>query len=647
MEGAARWQLAADGCLVGSLAAPAHHDGHKGRGARLRGEKLSFRRKLLLVFSATIFVVVAAVAGTVSVLTGAAFDRLNGERTLALVRQFQRAFKRRGDDVVEQVEAIAAGDAARRMGLELSRLQPDYGTYVGEAKGIADSQGLDFLEFVDAQGKIIASAQWPAKFGYKDSSLNLAAVSKHAYLKEEDLPQGSALGLFAVRPVRDGEVALYVAGGIRLDKEFLRTLDLPAGMRTLLYQNVAPAFSAQFLIDPSEGPRVAEKIAPLIQKVVADGNEHSETIRWTSNRTDDEMMHAIPLPGQDGAIAGVLLVGSSRREYVELNRRVRDVAMLVGGIGILFAIFMSNWAAWRVTRPVEQLAAAARSVGRGEREVRIDVSSHDEFGELADAFNRMTRELGEQSDRLVQAERVAAWRELARRLAHELKNPLFPLQLTVENLVRAHAHSPQLFEEMFDEGTKTLLAEIANLKSTVTRFSEFSKMPEPHFQPVDVNNLIEQVARVFQAQLESRVRIECRLELEQGLPLIAADSDLLHRAISNLVLNAIDAMPTGGTITLASNRKNSNGVSIKVSDTGSGLSAEERKALFTPYYTTKQNGTGLGLALVQSIVSDHQGKVGVHSRPGQGTTFTIELPRNWERLSAGQGNRQLKIEEPG
>jgi nitrogen fixation/metabolism regulation signal transduction histidine kinase len=332
----------------------------------------------------------------------------------------------------------------------------------------------------------------------------------------------------------------------------------------------------------------------------------------------------------------VLLVGSSRREYVELNRRVRDVAMLVGGIGILFAIFMSNWAAWRVTRPVEQLAAAARSVGRGEREVRIDVSSHDEFGELAEAFNRMTRELGEQSDRLVQAERVAAWRELARRLAHELKNPLFPLQLTVENLVRAHAHSPQLFEEMFDEGTTTLLAEIANLKSTITRFSEFSKMPEPHFQPVDVNNLMQQVARVFQAQLQG-VQIECRLELEQGLPLIAADSDLLHRAISNLVLNAMDALPTGGTITLASNKKNGNGVSIKVSDTGSGLSAEERKALFTPYYTTKQNGTGLGLAIVQSIVSDHHGKVGVHSRAGQGTTFTIELPRNWKRLSAGQG----------
>jgi two-component system sensor histidine kinase AtoS len=202
--------------------------------------------------------------------------------------------------------------------------------------------------------------------------------------------------------------------------------------------------------------------------------------------------------------------------------------------------------------------------------------------------------------------------------------------------VRAHAHSPALFEEIFREGTSTLLAEIANLKSTIARFSEFSKMPEPHFQQVDVNDLIEQVARVFQPQLDSGVKIECRLELEQGLPPIAADADLLHRAIFNLVLNAMDALPNGGAITLASQKKNGNGVAIKVSDTGSGLSAEECKGLFTPYYTTKPQGTGLGLAIVESVVSDHHGRVSVDSTAGRGTTFTIELPSNWERLSGAR-----------
>jgi nitrogen fixation/metabolism regulation signal transduction histidine kinase len=325
------------------------------------------------------------------------------------------------------------------------------------------------------------------------------------------------------------------------------------------------------------------------------------------------------------------MIGSSLRPYVELNRRVRDIALLAGGVGILLMIVISSWAAARVTQPVEQLAAAARSVAAGNLGVKVDITSRDELGELAEAFNRMTRELREQSDRLVQAERVAAWRELARRLAHELKNPIFPLQLTVENLVRAHAQNPEVFEEMFRESTATLLAEIANLKSTIGRFSEFSKMPQPSFQQVDLNDLVQQVTRVFQAQWQSGAKIDCRLELDNNLPVIAADSDLLHRAISNLVLNAMDAMPAGGTITLATSRRADDRVRLEVRDTGSGITPEECERLFTPYYTTKQHGTGLGLAIVQAIVSDHNGTINVHSAPGRDTVFTIELPRNWDK----------------
>jgi nitrogen fixation/metabolism regulation signal transduction histidine kinase len=325
------------------------------------------------------------------------------------------------------------------------------------------------------------------------------------------------------------------------------------------------------------------------------------------------------------------MIGSSLRPYVELNRRVRDIALLAGGVGILLMIVISSWAAARVTQPVEQLAAAARSVAAGNLGVKVDITSRDELGELAEAFNRMTRELREQSDRLVQAERVAAWRELARRLAHELKNPIFPLQLTVENLVRAHAQNPEVFEEMFRESTATLLAEIANLKSTIGRFSEFSKMPQPSFQQVDLNDLVQQVTRVFQAQWQSGAKIDCRLELDNHLPAIAADSDLLHRAISNLVLNAMDAMPAGGTIALATSRRADDRVRLEVRDTGTGITPEECERLFTPYYTTKQHGTGLGLAIVQAIVSDHHGTINVHSTPGRGTVFTIELPRNWDK----------------
>jgi signal transduction histidine kinase len=237
----------------------------------------------------------------------------------------------------------------------------------------------------------------------------------------------------------------------------------------------------------------------------------------------------------------------------------------------------------------------------------------------------MTEELIGQRERLVQSERVAAWRELARRLAHELKNPLFPLQITVENLLRARQNTPEQFDEVFRESTSTLLAEIANLKTIIGRFSDFSKMPAPQLQAVDLDEMLRAVVQLFQGQL-SREPAKIQPELQLGdIPPVSADPVLLRRVVENLVLNAIDAMPNGGTLTFRTTTADKFAV-FELSDTGAGLTPEECERLFTPYYTTKQHGTGLGLAIVQSVVSDHQGSISVRSQKDQGTTFHVELP---------------------
>jgi nitrogen fixation/metabolism regulation signal transduction histidine kinase len=340
--------------------------------------------------------------------------------------------------------------------------------------------------------------------------------------------------------------------------------------------------------------------------------------------------------GKDQPLLGILLIGNSRRSYVELKQRIRDSALLVGGGGIVLAILLSSWAAGRVTRPVEQLATAAQDVAAGNWNARVEIPGSDEIAQLAESFNRMTSELLAQKERLMQAERVAAWRELARRLAHELKNPLFPLQLTVENLLRARSLSPEQFDEIFQESSRTLLAEISNLKGIIGRFSEFSKMPQPHLQRVDVNEVVRGVAQLFQAQLQApeRPAIVCKLELAAHVGAIAADPELLHRALSNLVLNAMDAMPNGGSLMLRT-RRDDGKVVIEVADTGSGLTPEECERIFTPYYTSKQHGTGLGLAIVQSVISDHRGRISVQSAPQRGTTFVIELPDNLDAMESG------------
>lgn len=600
---------------------------------------MSFGRKLLLVFALTVFLSVGAVTWIVSVVTRRVFERANEDQTTALIAQFRREFNRRGDEVAQRVEMIATSEAATRMALAVSRGSNDYGSFVNEAKALADNQQLDFLEFVDQRGIILSSAQWPAKFGYKESSFPSGSpVPKNAFLRQEELPDGAALSLSAIRKVDVGDSQLYLVGGRRLDKDFLESLELPTGMRAMLYRNLAKGFSPELLVAPSGAPQPTSLLAPLIEQVQfgqaqQQPREATALLHWSDNAADDESMHAIPLTGQDNRLLGILLVGNTRRPYVELRNRIRSAALLAGGAGIVLAILFSGWAASRVTKPVEQLADAAREVAAGNWNTRVSVSSTDELGTLAESFNRMTEELLQQREQLVQAERVAAWRELARRLAHELKNPLFPLQLTVENLVRAREQSSEQFDEVFRESSSTLLAEIANLKAIISRFSEFSRMPQPKFQRIQINEIVQNVARLLQGQLRSpeQAPIESKLELAEGLTPIAADPELLHRAFSNLALNAVDAMPQGGTLTF---RTSSHGdrVMVEIADTGAGLTAEECQRLFTPYYTNKAHGTGLGLAIVQSVISDHGGRISVRSEPGRGATFMIELPRSLDKL---------------
>jgi signal transduction histidine kinase len=494
--------------------------------------------------------------------------------------------------------------------------------YVTEAGALAQEYDLDYLELVQPDGSIVSSAQWPAHFGYKEPAI--ANVGQPFFLKEEALGQDPPeTGLFVVRAVPGAESALDIVAGARLDSAFLSSLSAPAGSTLYLYRNSTSSFDASNLIVAGGAISDAVRYRDVIDQARAGGSQSNA--RTVAGNGESLNLTAIPLKSTSGTVIAVLLVANSRRELVEAQQHIRATAYGVAGVGILFAILISLWIAARVSRPVEQLAHAAREVAAGDWDVQVPVASKDEVGLLATAFNRMTQELVSQRERLVQSERVAAWRELARRLAHELKNPLFPLQLTVENMIRAKKVSPEMFEEVFAEGATALTEEIANLKTIIGRFSDFSKMPKPQVIDLDFRDVLTRVIRLYQPSLEQRehpIEIVSKLSADP-LP-VSVDAELMHRAISNLVLNAMDAMPEGGTLTITAARHGSN-VRTRIADTGHGMTAEERERLFTPYYTTKQQGTGLGLAIVQSVIADHHGTILVESNPGGGTAFIIDL----------------------
>jgi len=590
---------------------------------------MTFRTKLFLVFLLTVVTAVGVVGWGVMYYTQRTFEEMDAQRTEALVAQFSKEFAQRGEEVVRRVEGIANAEATLRMAITLAQPNADLSLYVHDATGAAQEHGLDFVEFVNHDGTLISSAQYPARVGYKNDWVlpEKDWPAQGAFLKREELPDGVALSLTAVRTVPVGEKNFYVIGGRRLDENFLSTLVLPSGMRALLYRNLEPGFIESDLASPSGEVPHAERFAPLIEGIQHDPRTATETIAWSGDPSTAETFHALPLLGRNRDLLGMLLLDSSQRELVLLVRRIAWIALSVGAAGIVLGFLLTWWVSARVTRPVERLAEGAREVAAGHWDSRVEVSSGDEVGQLAIAFNDMTRQLAGQRERLLQTERVAAWRELARRLVHELRNPLFPLQITLENLQRARGLAPEQFDEIFAESTATFKTELANLNTIVSRFSDFSKMPAPKFQPVDLNEVVRNAVRLFEPQFSAvgRPQVTPEYSLAEDLPQIQADSDLLHRALQNLVLNSLDAMPAGGTLTVRTQAL-AKRVRLEVSDTGEGLTPEECSRLFTPYYTTKRQGTGLGLAIVQSVVSDHAGTISVSSEPGRGTSFRIELP---------------------
>jgi two-component system nitrogen regulation sensor histidine kinase NtrY len=225
---------------------------------------------------------------------------------------------------------------------------------------------------------------------------------------------------------------------------------------------------------------------------------------------------------------------------------------------------------------------------------------------------------------LVRAQKVAAWREVARRLAHEIKNPLTPIQLSAERLRRHFSQSPPQTRELVDECTTTIVGEVESLKGLVDEFSQFARMPAPRAVLTDLHSVLEDALSLYRGLL---AEIDIRTHFAESLPKVSIDAEQIRRVILNLVDNAIEAMDRRGVIDIETRHDAANNlVRVVVADNGPGIPPAEREKLFLPYYSTKQRGSGLGLAIVRRIVAEHGGSIDVTDNQPRGTRFAIELP---------------------
>jgi signal transduction histidine kinase len=559
---------------------------------------MRLQTKLTLAFAAVALVPIAVLAFVARLVIS---NQFRGEFKAHLeeaASEVDREYARMGDEVYSGLERIARVDdpLVSQFLVELARGPLDderRDELETETETERRALGFDVLMILDGKGEILAAPHFRGRVGDQDTAALARARVRGPQLTEEPIMEGGAaqkrLVVEAARPVDskfgDRPARVVVVGGRILGAGFLSKL--PDGARLI-------AADGRLLAGKTQSPLTHPSPQTVVELKTPDGKRAA----------------TVEIVISDDNLAGTLQLIS-----------VAAAGLAVGGL--VLALLLGAIVARRTTRPLVDLADASRAVSRGDLDVKVAAEGRDEVSELGRAFNKMTADLLAARESLVRAERIAAWREIAQRIAHEIKNPLTPIQMAVETLQRAHAKGAEQFDALFRESAQTILDEVSRLKGIVAEFSSFARLPAPKLQPCDLGEIVESALALYAAGA-----VPLERALEPSLPPVRADRDQVTQVLLNLLENARDAIgdKNGGLIRVRTRAQNGR-IELEVADNGPGLSDEARAKLFTPYFTTKARGTGLGLAIVHRIVTDHGGEIRVDGTPGQGAIFIVSLPR--------------------
>jgi len=333
--------------------------------------------------------------------------------------------------------------------------------------------------------------------------------------------------------------------------------------------------------------------------------------------SNDRLQRTLSLPEQTGLS---ITATRSRRALLSTVEQLDLTVLLIGSATLASALLITVLLSRGLARPVRALAEQAQRVIHGDPNPVVATGAR-ELVEAANAFNRAIADLVALRKRLAVTERIAARREIARRVAHEIKNPLLPIRASVETLRRLRARNDPAFDEYFDEATRTVLDEVARISNIVGEFTRFARLPAPAPAPFNVEEAVRSVVTLHGA---AGAPIDFEAE---PCPDLNADRDQVVQVVTNLVQNAQQALAgrANGRVAVRLGREQDKLV-LSVSDNGPGIAPEMRGRLFEPYATTKTEGTGLGLAIVERIVVEHGGEISAGDAPGGGAAFVVKLP---------------------
>jgi nitrogen fixation/metabolism regulation signal transduction histidine kinase len=336
------------------------------------------------------------------------------------------------------------------------------------------------------------------------------------------------------------------------------------------------------------------------------------------------MIAAAPVrAGEKDMILTVPLANRQReieRQIADLDRGVHLAALCFILLGAAIGLSLAE----RIADPVRRLTRATRRIARGDFDARIAVRSADELKRLVDAFNAMAAELAKQRVQLERTHRLEAWAEMARQVAHEIKNPLTPIQLSAEHLQRVHADRGEPLGPVLESCVSSILGQVRLLRQIAAEFSSFASSPTARLAPVDVPPLVAEVVDPYRTGLTGRIEIDNRAT--GPLPRVQVDRTLVARALANIVENALHAMPGKGRLDIDAAVTDGH-VTVQVRDTGVGMDKDALARVFEPYFSTKTTGTGLGLPIARRNIELSGGTIEVESEKGVGTTVRITLPQ--------------------
>lgn len=460
---------------------------------------------------------------------------------------------------------------------------PDFNSdVIGFAEKLRKRTTLHFLYLISVDGIILSESLHPAQYGKLDSHSDFPVGEAAIVFEDSACLEWKQKASFVQREI-------YLRGGFFLKEELPRIA------------------SPQVLIEVSEINPLNPTVLPPVKQ--PEGETMTKTVTWK-----DYLSRRV-----------IEITVSVSREQLNAEKRelIRNSLLWIVG-SFLFCLLTGFALSFSITRPVARLRDAASQMASGNLNVRILDQSRNELGELVGAFNHMAEQLQENQKRLIQSERVAAWQEIARHLAHEIKNPLMPIRTSLANLRVCMEKAPEKFAEIFPESSQSIMEEVETLRHLADEFSRFARLPAPHLKTGNLNEAIRKCIALHVPGCSAEIHFE-----PGNLPESSFDPEQISEVLHNLLQNAVDAAGPNGMIKVSTTtveEQNRLWAQITVQDNGKGMDEETRRQIFKPYFTTKQKGTGLGLAIVHRIITEHGGSIFVESGPETGTRFDIRLP---------------------